>query len=213
MNTTCGRFLLCLLPTALCLLIFGCAPVKQPSATTKPAEPQLANDMQGWMRGLNDQIAALAQTSHQLPGPSDAEHRKLMSDAFGSLSQILPLLHGKAQTGQFMLQMQTLNTAQSQLAGGSSEMSIEPTIDLAIRATASALTDIQQGNPNLTDRAEISTDQTELQQWIGQLDLKSGPLHRQVEANAIDSITRTAQAMSSALAEKMNGPTTAASGQ
>ena len=197
----------CLLPTLSALLLCSCASPQKPAAgpATKPVEQVASVDMGAWMHGLQGQVDALVQADHQLPGHDLVEHRERMADAFGALEQILPSLHGPVETGQFTQQLRTLQTTRAQLSSGSAELSQEPAVDLGLRAAASALSDIAHNNATFADRAEITQNLDQLQQKLAQLDVQRGALHRVVQADAVDAITRIVQAMSGVMNEKING--------
>src|SRR5438067_2176957 len=144
---TVRRFLLL---SAAGLIAAGCATknnttVGQKAKDTQqpgPQQAQLAGDATGRVRDIISKVGILQQSTEPLPGANDAEHRKLMETCFGNLLQVFPLLEGEYQSGEFRQGMRILDSSRQQLASGSKDLAIEPTIGQGMRATLRLLVDV-----------------------------------------------------------------------
>ena len=149
---------------------------------------------------------AYARTSNQLPGADAAEHRRLMSEAFARLEEILPILEGPSPGAEFRQQMQVIRDAQAELATGPQDLSPEPTIDTGLRAARDALSSIAQAG--YYDHAELTPLLNALSAKTNELDTVRGPLHQLVAGEAVgissQVISRMADVLSQRLAEQQS---------
>ena len=70
---------------------------------------------------------------------SDAAHRQVMVQFFAGLTQVLPLIKGEFESGEFRQSMRILESARQQLAG-SPGLAAEPTVGQGLRESLRVLT-------------------------------------------------------------------------
>lgn len=186
----------------------GCAPKAQPTIAPPPARPnpppQVAADPTARVQALDRLAEQYAQTSNDLPGDSAAQHRKLMSQVFAQLEEILPILEGPSPGAEFRQQLQVVRDAQAELATGPQDLSPEPTIDTGLRATRDVLASTAQGG--FYDQSSLTPLFDQFTAKINQLDTVRGPLHQVVAGEAVglssQIITKMADTMTHRLAQE-----------
>ena len=93
---------LCLLPATFGLMLTGCAKTTSTVGRQAPKEePQLAADVTGRVREIQNRVNDLDATSQQLPGNSEQANRQMIEQCFGDLTRLLPLIEGDYQSGEF----------------------------------------------------------------------------------------------------------------
>ena len=194
----------------LTVVVEGCAkthPTPPSPVAQQNAPPQVASDVTLRMQTLGRLADSFARLSNQLPGESVADHRKLMSQAFAQLEEILPMLEGSGSGAEFRQQLQVISDAQAELATGPQGLSPEPTIDTGLRAARDALSGI--AHAPYYDQAELTPLFDQLAAKLDDLDKVRGPLHQVEvgEAVAISSqiITRMSHVLGQRLIEQ-NAP-------
>jgi hypothetical protein len=196
-----------LILSAAGLFAVGCANKNNSSAEQKAKESerssqqaQTAGDATGRVREIISKVGALQQTTEQLPGSTEADYRSLMQASFGQLLQVFPLLEGEYQSGEFRQGMRILDSTRQQLASGSKDLAVEPTIGQGMRALVRLLVDV---NNVVFNNDELLTRKLdELHQRVDELDSVHGPLNRVVSARAVRDATAVLQQMSTSLAER-----------
>ena len=170
-----------------------------PAAPNPP--PRVAADPVVRVQTLGRLTDQYARTAHQLPGDSPQQHRKLMAEAFAQIEQILPILQGPNPGAEFRQQLQTVSDAQGELATGPQELSPEPTIDTALRATRDALSLIAHGG--YYDRADLTPLFDRLNTNINHLDTVRGALHQLEAGEAVEVTSQIVSKMSDALSQRL----------
>lgn len=184
-----------------------------PPAQPNPP-PQVASDAGVRVQTLGRLADTYARLSNQLPGPNTAAHRKLMSEVFARLQEILPMLEGPTPGAEFRQQMQVIADAQAELATGPAELSPEPTIDTGLRAARDVLSSITHAA--YYERADLTPLFDQLAVKINELDTVRGPLHQVYVGDAVgitsQVITRMADVLGQRLAQQ-GSPAAGGSGQ
>lgn len=210
-----------ILPAALVFLLAGCAPKTQSDVGAKAHpqsdEPQMASmDVGSRIKSIQGGIEQLSKTVDQLPGTGssgreeDTANRALMRQCFDSLAQILPIIEGENQTGDFRQGMRILETSRQQLANGSPDLAAEPTIAQGTRAVARLLASLNMYVFN--NDAAITEKNDAVQKTVDQLDLTHGVRSRVVSARAMRESVESLKLMSGNLAGRVapaTQPTTA----
>jgi len=171
-----------------------------PPAQPNPP-PQVASDAGVRVQTLGRLADTYARLSNQLPGPNTAAHRKLMSDAFARLQEILPMLEGPTPGAEFRQQMQVIADAQAELATGPAELSPEPTIDTGLRATRDVLSSI--AHAAYYERADLTPLFNQLAVKINELDTVRGPLHQVYVGDAVGITSRVITKMADVLGQRL----------
>src|SRR5258708_35684397 len=146
--------------------------LRPPRAPPNPP-PQVASDVGVRVQTLGRLADSLARLSNQLPGPNTAAHRKLMSQAFAQLQEILPMLEGPNPGAEFRQQLQVIADAQAELATGPADLSPEPTIDTGLRAARDVLSAL--AHASYYERAELTPLFDRLAAKIKERDTVRGP--------------------------------------
>lgn len=194
----------------------GCVKTQTTIAPPPPRPnppPQVASDPTVRVQTLDRLADSYARTGNQLPGDSPATHRRLMSEVFAQLQEILPILEGPSPGAEFRQQLQVVRDAQAELATGPQDLSPEPTIDTGLRAGRDALSGIAQNG--FYDQSSLTPLFDKFSAKINELDTVRGPLHQVVTGEAVSLssqiVTAMAEAMNHRLAEQTptSGPATA----
>ena len=168
-------------------------------------EPEVNKDAGVRNRDLGQKVAEFSSASREIPTNDEAGYRQAVGQVFADLSQILPLIQGPNAPGAFRQQMRILQSSRNQLAGGSADLSAEPTIDSGLRAAYRALTSIQQESFN--ERPEVAKTLESLSAKINELDTTKGPFHRGTVKEAVALIGQAVQSMSSTLDQRLHQQT------
>jgi hypothetical protein len=190
----------------------GCAPKTQATIAPPPPRPnpppQVATDPAARVQTLDRLADQYARTSNDLPGDNAGEHRKLMSQVFSQLEEILPILEGPNPGAEFRQQLQVVRDAQAELATGPQDLSPEPTIDTGLRAARDVLSSTAQSG--FYDQSNLTPLFDQLTAKINQLDTVRGPLHQVVAGEAVglssQIITKMADTMTHRLAQQEGQP-------
>lgn len=151
--------------------------------------------------------AALSDDAKQLPGPSAAEHAKIVARVCNDLLTALPLLSDIAADRVMAERLAIIQSSRGQLSAGGA-LAIEPAIDTALRAANSALADIsrRQGYP----QAELGPMIDQLSGMIAKLDVDRDPArHRADVADAVKLMSQVVARLGATQAERLtSAPTT-----
>ena len=205
MTRPASRVVTCAVSAALALYAAGCA--KQRSTMDRPPEvnppPRVERDADVRVDELEGLSQRFTQTAQRLPGRNSNEHRAAVVQAFADLSQILPILFGPSPTGVQRQQLRVIENARSQLAGSSSGLAPEPTIDTALRAGRDALSGLGRGS--YFDHPELTQMLDRLDNTVSDLDAARGTTHHQVVAEVVDLMSQTVNQMWEALSQRLQG--------
>jgi hypothetical protein len=186
-------------------LFVGCAPKTETTLTPPPPEPnpepQLATDARQRVQHLGGLAEQYAASAAKLPGANEQQDRQLVGEQFNQLSQILPLLNGPDMPGDFRQQMRIIDSTRSQLAGGSMDLSSEPTVSTGLRAAQRALSSLQ--HRMFPEQGAVTQHIDAMRAAVQQLDTVNGPIHRLVAAQAFQHSAQAVKAMSDALNQRM----------
>ncbi len=171
-----------------------------PPAQLNP-QPKIASDVGVRVQTLGGLADTYARLSNQLPGPSVAAHRKLMSEVFARLEAILPMLVGPSPGAEFRQQLQVIGDAQSELATGPADLSPEPTIDAGLRSARDALVAIARAS--YYERAELTPRFDAFSAKIDDLDTVRGPLHQVYVGDAVALSSQIITTMSHVLTQRL----------
>lgn len=207
------KHLLRLLPAAF-LLLPACAQ-KGKTDVGKDAKPtadnsQLAGmDVNDRVKSIQGSVGNFDRIVSELPGSgatprdADAANRQLMRQAFEQLAQLLPMLEGANQTGDFRQGLRVLDASRQQLANGSPNLAAEPTIAQGVRATAHLLASLNQfvfnSEPALSEKIDA------MQKTVDELDVTHGSRSRVTSAQAMRQAGDVLHAMSDNLSARV-GP-------
>lgn len=187
------------------VLLTGCAPKQKPTLVTPPRvanpQPKAATDLNVRVSELSGASGQLANDSKQLPGRDDAEHRRIMSRVFDDLLKALPLLGDPQQNRVLRMQMSSIQNSRAQLQYGSTDLSVEPSINTALRSAAAALGDISHAH--YYDQTALGPMFDKLSAQINRLDLDHGPLHQLDVAEAVDQLSKVVTHMAAALTDRV----------
>lgn len=192
---------LCLLPATFGLMLTGCA--KTTSTVGQQAakeEPQLAADVTGRVREIQNRVNDLDAASQQLPGNSEQANRQMIEQCFGDLTRLLPMIEGDYQSGEFRQGIRVLESARQQLASGSTDLASEPTIGQGLRASLRLLENLNSfvfgQDVEITKRIDV------VRQKVDQLDTAHGPRNRVIASQAVRGTANVLQQMSAALVDR-----------
>ena len=205
MTASASRVVTCAVAAALALATAGCP--KQRSTMDAPPEINPPPPVETSAEVRVDELGGLAQqfarTAERLPGRSADEHRALAAQAFGDLSQLLPILYGPNPTGVQRQQLRVIENARGQLGAASGGLASEPTIDTALRAARDALRGLSRNS--YYDHPELGQTLDRLDDVIADLDAARGTTHQQVVAESVDLMSRAVNQMSEALDQRLQG--------
>src|SRR5688572_5489860 len=120
------------------LVIAGCAKNQSAMEPPPPADEnpkaQLASDVRERVRELDVRAAEYGNNAKQMPAGTEDENRKLVSQQFALLSQIIPMLSGLEMPGDLAQQLRIIDSTRSQLSNGSTGTAPRPTNLTRLRA-------------------------------------------------------------------------------
>jgi hypothetical protein len=105
-------------------------------------------------------------------------------------------------SGDFRHQLRVIDSTRAQLASGTQDLSIEPTVDTGLRAADRALTDINQRA--FTETPEIAKQLDAMQAKVLELDSVTDAIHRLVAAQAIKASAQAISEMTNAMNQRLN---------
>jgi hypothetical protein len=154
------------------------------------------------VRELDVRANEYANNAKAMPAGDEQESRRLVSNQFALLSQILPMLSGPEMTGDLSQQLRIIESTRSQLSNGSTELAPEPTVSTGLRAAHRALASINQRS--FSDVPEIAKSIDAMASDVNNLDTVSGPQHRWVAAQAFAHSAQAVQQMAQAMNQRLN---------
>ncbi|HEY7118060.1 MAG TPA: hypothetical protein VH475_15840 [Tepidisphaeraceae bacterium] len=192
-------------PLLASLILIGCAPKQETTLKGPPPEPnpqpQLATDVRARVQQLGGVAEQYASLTAKLPGATEQEDRQWVAQAFTQLSQILPMLNGPDMPGDLQQQMRIIESTRSLLSSGSTDLSVEPTIDTGLRAAQRALSSIRQRA--FPEQNQAAKDLDAMRSRVQELDTVQGALHRLVAAEALQGSARAVTGMSNSLNQRL----------
>jgi hypothetical protein len=192
-----------LLLTALLsvVVVTGCAAKNQTTLKSAPPdanpEPQLATDVHERVKELTIRAQEYAAGCDKLPGRNAQEDRAQTTQQFALLAQILPILNGPDMSGDFRQQLRIIESSRAQLASGTQDLSIEPTVDTGLRAAHRALAGINQRA--FTEVPDIAKSLDAMNAKVQELDGTADAIHRLIASQAFKISAQVINQMASAL--------------
>jgi hypothetical protein len=155
-------------------VLSGCAQTKTEPAAPYPIEAAPPGQTAAAAISYNpDELDSLVESlevrARALPGGGTvAAHRDAMHGFFGAVADVLPALEGPEQSGAFLQQLRTIESARDRLAPDVGTATIDAPINTGLRATSVALnrigTDEDVSGQALTDmlgRLDAKVDELE----------------------------------------------------
>jgi len=195
-------------PIGLALIVVCCVAgcVKQKTTLGPPPppnpQPKIVSDVNVRVKTVERLAKGYAELAKKLPGPSPAEHRKLMAEVFARLEEIVPMLKGPSSDAEFRQEMQVIGDAQAELATGAGDLSPEPTIDTGLRATRDVLTSIAR--TDYYDLTELTANMDQLTAKVENLDTARGPVHQVYVGEAVVLSGQIINTMAGALGQRLS---------
>jgi outer membrane murein-binding lipoprotein Lpp len=194
------------------LLLSGCAPKAKPML---PQPPPIQADPWGTVatgrriHQLAKDATQLASDAHALQGDhTAAEHSRIVQRVFTDLLAILPRLQSLEDNRPLAEKLRIIQDARAQLASGSADISMLPTIDGALRAADDALADISRGD-NFQE-ADYHEQFDIMRAQINNLDfVHDPPLHRVDVTQIINIMSQVVAKMSDSLSARLTAETPA----
>ncbi len=163
------------------------------------------------VRELQRESADFAALVHTLPDPSPREERSKIRQAFGTLTQLLPLVQVGPKGGVFSHQVTVIADTQTLLTGSSSDLSAVPIIDRGLRAVYNALDDAQHSGSAYYEDPALRATLDQLSAKINEFDTARGALHDSAWADAFNLTSEAISKMTAILADRLReGATTPA---
>jgi hypothetical protein len=188
------------------LLLAGCASKDKTSMQAPPVDPnpdpQITSDVRDRVKELVQRSDEYSAGAARLPGRDEMTDRQQVARQFELLSQILPALNGPEMTGDFRQALRIIESTRSLLAGSSTELSAEPTIDTGLRAAHRALSLIAR--QQFSDVADAGKSLDAMSHRLQELDTITGPIHRLVAAQAIVASGEAIGQMVNALDQRLH---------
>jgi hypothetical protein len=188
---------------ALALAAGGC-PKQRSTMDAPPAinpPPPVEADVGVRVDELGGLSKKLAGDAEKLPGGSPEEHHAALREAFSDLAQVLPILYGPQPEGSQRQQLRIIESARTQLSSPAQGLSLEPTIDTALRAARDSLEALGRGS--YFDRPQIAQALDQLDAKVTGLDAARGASHPQAVADAMQAASRVVGLMSDTLGERL----------
>jgi len=191
---------------SVAVVFTGCAAKNQ--TTLKPAppdanpEPQLAIDVHERVKELTTRAQEYAAGCEKLPGRNAEEDRAQTTQQFALLAQILPILNGPEMSGDFRQQLRIIESSRSQLASGTQDLAVEPTVDTGLRAAHRALSGINQRA--FTEMPDIAKTLDAMNAKVQELDGTADAIHRLIASQAFKSSAQVINQMTNALSGRLS---------
>lgn len=195
-----------LLAALLSVIVTGCAAKKETTLKPPPPdanpEPQLATDIHERVKELTARAKEYSDGTNKLPGRNAPDDRTQTTQQFALLAQILPILNGPDMSGDFRQQLRIIESTRAQLASGTQDLSIEPTVDTGLRAAHRALAGINQRA--FTDNPDIAKSLDAMNAKVQELDGTADAIHRLIASQAFKNSAQTITQMASALSGRLS---------
>lgn len=189
--------------TALALVLAGgCVKTRPTISTTKPAPETQVSETTLRVRELSRLAEEYGAIARQLPGRTPEEHRDLMRQVFAELGQILPLLENPRDNLIYRHQISIIEDSRTQLAAGSSDLAVQPTIDTGLRAAYHALAGVSQNS--YFDQADLTPPLDQMSAKVDELDTVHGLTHSVVVGEAVEISSGIVSKMADALAQRIS---------
>lgn len=195
--------------TVLAMLSTGCA--KRQSSMGKPPEVNPPPPVEASAAARSDELGELSrrfgETARAVSG-TPQEHRRGMQRVFAELAQLLPVLYGPNPPGTFRQQIRIVENARTQLASAPQSLSVDPTIDTALRSARDALQSL--ASRSYFDQAQLGQSMDKLNASVTSLDAARGPSHQEVAAESVEAMAQVIRQMSDAMSERVQSGARAA---
>ena len=187
------------------ILLTGCAAKKETTLKPPPPdgnpEPQLATDIHERVKELTARAKEYSDGTQKLPGRTAQDDRAQTTQQFALLAQILPMLNGPDMSGDFRQQLRIIESSRAQLASGTQDLAVEPTVDTGLRAAHRALAGINQRG--FSDNPDIAKNLDALNAKIQELDGTADAIHRLIASQAFKDSAQVITQMSGALGARL----------
>lgn len=183
------------------VLAGGCVKTRPTISTTKPVPETQVSDTTLRVRELSRLAEEYAAISRQLPGRTPEEHRDLMRKVFAELGEIMPLLQNPRDNLIFRHQISIIEDCRTQLATGSSDLAVQPTIDTGLRATYHALAGTAQNS--YFDQGDLTPLLDQMSAKIDELDTVHGLTHSVVVGEAVEISSGIVSKMADVLTQRI----------
>jgi hypothetical protein len=188
--------------------VVGCQPKTEttiePPSTQPVQPPTTADQVRERVRETSAKADEYKKGAASLPGSNAQADRQLTTRQFEMLAQLLPLLSSSEMTGELRQQAQIVESTRKLLAGASMDLSTEPAVATGLRAAHGALASIARDR--FAEVPEIAKSLDQMQFHVNELDSESGPMHRQVSAQAFarsaDAVGKMAEIYDQRINEK-----------
>jgi hypothetical protein len=192
------------------LTFLGCADKKQTTLAPPPPAPTTQNTMSAAFHSdARERIQSVVARAEEyekgaasLPGPNEADDRAQIVKQLELLGQILPVIAGPDTPGDFRQELRILDSTRAQLATGSADLAVEPTIDTGLRAAHRAINALAQRSFN--DLPDVIKALDVMRAKNEELDGVSGPLHRLVAAQSLQASAQAVTQMASSVDKRLN---------
>ena len=149
---------------------------------------------------LGQAVDDFAAARKGLQGHSDDESRRQLAEAMAKLSDVITLLNGPQQDGAFRQQLRIVDRARTQLTSDATTAP-EPTINSAIRAAETALSDV--ASEQFADNEQVKAAVEALRPRVRVLTTVRGPIHGFETARALDALGAAAERMADVYQQRM----------
>lgn len=196
-----------------CLLAVGCVQNHPKPSQTRPVAG--APDRFAALRHRAQRMTQLSEDytvlSHELPGQSAAEHRRIMVAIFGKLDELLPLLAEPPHDLAFTERMGVIESSRSDLASSAADFTAPPAIDEGLRATYKILAAIVAGKDY--DPTDLTAPLQEMSSRIDELDSVHGAIHQVVVSQVVDASDRLIGKLATQLSDRVAAAISAAAAE
>jgi hypothetical protein len=196
---------------AFCLtacLLAGCAGKTETTLPPAPVDPNppapIVSDARERIKELVARADEYAAGANKLPGRNATDDRAQVVQQFALLAQILPIVSGPEQTGNFRQELRIIDSTRSQLSSGSADLAVEPTIDTGLRAAQRAIASLAQRS--FSELPDVAKAVDTMRAKNEELDAVNGGLHRLVASQSFQASALAISQMASALDQRLNDP-------
>ncbi len=126
-----------------------------------------------------------------------------MRQVFAELGEIMPLLENPRDNLIFRHQISIIEDCRTQLATGSSDLAVQPTIDTGMRATYHALARVAQNS--YFDQGDLTPSLDQMSAKVDEFDTVHGLTHSVVVGESVEISSSIISRMADILAQRIGG--------